>query len=85
MFYEKDSQKKAKQGKKFDFGLLLLSLTVIVSKHSCKMGLAMKLSISLTSTVIITISSFEYSFPEQTESQFSKVESRLKIIAQTQG
>jgi hypothetical protein len=49
------------------------------------MGLAMKLSISLTSTVIVAISSFEYSFPEQTESQFSKVKSRLEIIAQNQG
>ncbi|WP_171816418.1 hypothetical protein [cyanobacterium endosymbiont of Epithemia turgida] len=45
----------------------------------------MKLSIFLTSTVMIAILSFEYSFPEQTESQFSKVESKLKIIAQTQG
>jgi F0F1-type ATP synthase alpha subunit len=45
----------------------------------------MKLSISLTSTVIVTISSFEYSFPEQTESQFSKVENIREMIAQPQG
>ncbi|XTZ12356.1 MAG: hypothetical protein ACP8RL_01105 [cyanobacterium endosymbiont of Rhopalodia inflata] len=41
--------------------------------------------ISLISNIIIAISSFEYSFPEQTASQSSKVERVLEIIAQTQG
>ena len=46
----------------------------------------MKLSISLTSIVIIGISSFGYYFPERTLARFSKkVEKTLEIIAQTQG
>ncbi|BBA80139.1 hypothetical protein RGRSB_1748 [cyanobacterium endosymbiont of Rhopalodia gibberula] len=49
------------------------------------MGLTMKLSISLASTVIIAILSFGYSFPERTESQSSEIGRTLEIIAKNQG